>query len=344
MYLPYLEEDVWNPRRCSGCGACVGTCTAKILEFENREEPDSFASCRFLGNCYNVCPRTMTKEIAAEIGKKFGENGGPIGGYKERYFARSNNDDILKNSQSYGIATTILSQLLKDDIVDSCLVVVADENYNTITKIARTPDDLKQSSKSKYLWTPVLKNIQDHLLDDSVKSLAIVGVPCVVQAVRRIQEAELVGIGKAKNKIKFVLGLFCFEIFKKELLTEYLAKEKGIEPEKILKMNVAGKFLDIEMDDGEKIRIDIKETKPFVRKGCSHCRDFTAEWADISVGNVGSPSDYGVVITRTELGESVFQRMIEKKTVDTTEFSPETFALAEKLSGFKRKRSPHTIG
>ncbi|MFQ5975334.1 MAG: Coenzyme F420 hydrogenase/dehydrogenase, beta subunit C-terminal domain [Candidatus Hydrothermarchaeales archaeon] len=343
MYLPYLEEAVWDPKRCSGCGACVGTCPAKILDFKDREEPESVDSCQFLGNCYNVCPRTMTQDIAAGIGKRFGEDGGPIGGYKARYFARSSDNDLIKNSQNYGVATSILNQLLEESIVDSCLVVVADENYNASTAIARNLDDLKQTSRSKYLWYPVLKNLQDYLLDDSIKSLAVVGVPCVVQAVRRIQDSSLVDIEKAKEKIKFVLGLFCFEIFKKELLTEYLAKEKGISPEKIKKMNVGGKFLDINLNDGEKVRIDIKETKPYVRKGCSHCRDFTAEWANISVGNVGSPKDYGVVITRTELGERLFQNMIEKKVVDTAEFSPDTFAIAEKLSGFKKKRLSHTI-
>ncbi len=343
MYLPYLEEAVWDPQRCSGCGACVGTCPPKILDFKDREEPEAIETCQFTGNCYNVCPRTMTEEIATKISKRFGDNGGSIGGYMSRYFARSSDNDLINNSQNYGVATSILNQLLEESIVDSCIVIVADEKYNASTGIARNLDALKQSSKSKYLWYPVLKDLQKFLLDDSIKSLAIVGVPCVVQAVRRIQEADLVDIGEAKEKIKFVLGLFCFEIFKKELLTEYLAKEKGISPRKIRKMNVGGKFLEITLDNGETQKIDIKETKPYVRKGCSHCRDFTAEWADISVGNVGSPKDYGVVVTRTELGERVFQTMMEKKTITTAEFSPETFAIAEKLSGFKKKRLPHTI-
>ncbi len=343
MYLPYLEEAVWNPQRCSGCGACVGTCTAKILDFTNGEEPEAVESCQFLGNCYSVCPRTMTPDIASKIGERFGENKGPIGGYKTRYFARSSDEDLIKSSQNYGVATSVLNGLLEESIVDACIVVVADENYNASTSLARNLDELTQCSKSKYLWYPVLKDLQNYLRDDSIQSLAVVGVPCVVHAVRRIQESDLEGIGEAAKKIKFVLGLFCFEIFRKELLTEYLSKEKGISPENIKKMNVGGKFLDIEMEDGEKVKIDIKETKPYVRKGCSHCRDFTAEWADISVGNVGSPKDYGVVITRTELGETVFQNMIEKKVVDTTEFSSETFAIAEKLSGFKKKRKPHTI-
>lgn len=285
----------------------------------------------------------MPKESAAKIGKRFGENGGPIGGYKGRYYARSSDGEWIKNSQNYGVATLILNQLLEESIVDSCLIVIADENYNTTTAIARNLNELKKSSKSKYLWYPVLKDLQNYLLDDSIKGLAVVGVPCVVQAVRRIQEADLADIGKAKEKIKFVLGLFCWEIFKKELLTEYLAKDRGAAPGKIKKMNVSGKFLDIDLTDGEKIMIDIKETKPYVRNGCSHCRDFTAEWADISVGNVGSPDDYGVVITRTELGERLFQKMMKKGVVDTAEFSLETFAIAERLSGFKKKRLSHII-
>jgi coenzyme F420 hydrogenase subunit beta len=39
--------------------------------------------------------------------------------------------------------------------------------------------------------------------------------------------------------------------------------------------------------------------------GCAKCEDFTAECADISAGNIGSPDGYTTLITRTETGSDI---------------------------------------
>ena len=42
-------------------------------------------------------------------------------------------------------------------------------------------------------------------------------------------------------------------------------------------------------------------------QGCSVCKDFSAELADISVGSVGSAAGYSTVLVRSGIGEELIK-------------------------------------
>ena len=66
---------------------------------------------------------------------------------------------------------------------------------------------------------------------------------------------------------------------------------------------VGGRFLYGDLDAGK--------VKKLVRPCCHICEDFTGEYADVSVGNVGTPDGWSTVIVRTEAGEKAFRAAVD---------------------------------
>jgi coenzyme F420 hydrogenase subunit beta len=117
------------------------------------------------------------------------------------------------------------------------------------------------------------------------------------------------------------------------MVTDFLPT-KGVEPKKITKMNIKGKFM-VETD-GDLTEIPLPEMKAIANPGCLVCRDFSAEFADISVGAVGASNGWCTVITRTEKGDEVLKEMIDAGILETDKLvKPKTL---KRMSRSKRTR------
>jgi coenzyme F420 hydrogenase subunit beta len=332
-----LKQEVWDTLKCAGCGACVACCPLNAIHYpEGSEVPVFDGLCSSCGICYAVCPHAMDEVILEKLNSKMpGENKSSSGKYINIYFARAKSLEIIKRAQSYGVATTTLKHLLDTKFVDACIVVSANEKMETKAMIARNEYDLRRSAKIKYIWAPVLTVLREAVYDRNIKSIAIVGTPCVVQALRRIEETKLV---RYKEKIKFRLGLFCWEILSHELIPKMIHEELklDIDPKRIFLFNIKHRNLIIELINGEEYEIPLEIVSKYARKGCQYCIDFTNELSDMSIGNAGAPSEYLTVITRTELGEKVMQEIIAQVKIITTNFDPKKFEMVEQISEKKR--------
>jgi len=333
-----LKSEVWDTLKCAGCGACVASCPLNAIHYpEGSEVPIFDGLCSSCGICYSVCPHAMDEVILEKLNSKMpGENQNKSGKYIKLYFARAKSLEIIKRAQSYGVATTTLKHLLDTKFVDACIVVSANEKMEARAMLAKNDYDLRRSAKIKYIWAPVLTVLRDAVYDKSIKSIAIVGTPCVIQAIRRLEETKL---AKYKEKIKFRLGLFCWEILSHELIPKMMHEELklDIDPRRIFLFNIAHRALIVELINGEEHRIPLEIVSKYARKGCQYCLDFTNEFSDMSIGNAGAPSEYLTVITRTEAGEKIMQEMIAQGKIITTNFDPKKFEMVEQISEKKRK-------
>ncbi len=336
-----LKREVWDTLKCFGCGACAGVCPADIIEFKGGDVPEVTGECTECGLCTSVCPGKMSDEECQEIATSYGDCS-EIGHIRRRYFARSTDFEIIKRSQSLGVASTILKHVLETGFVDAAIVVSADERMRSKTVIARSYDDLKKSSKVKYIWAPVLEKLREVAKDKSIESVAIIGTPCVIQAVRRIERSKL---NKLKKKIKLTIGLFCWEIFRNELIHEMLLRELklDIDPRRIWRLSIKRRTLYVELVSGEEYAIPLEVCAKYARVGCSHCTDFTNEWADLSIGDAGAAKDYLTVLTRTDVGERLFSDLIESGKIEVGRFSESTFAIVKDISRKKKQRSAQGI-
>jgi len=99
-----------------------------------------------------------------------------------------------------------------------------------------------------------------------------------------------------------------------------------------------GKFI-IYLDSGEDSRVPLKEVKSYARHNCHFCEDLTADYADISVGSIGSPSGWSTVITRNKKGDKIYKDAIKAGLIESKslkEVKPGQ-PLLERIAGIKRK-------
>lgn len=242
-----------------------------------------------------------------------------IGVYCDLFSAKS---DI--EGQDGGVVTALLVKGFKEGIFDSAIVVRRGEGYSAEAVVAANVDEVNAAKGTKYLKVNVTQKLRE-LISQGKKRIAIVCTPCEVKAARKIQQT-------LKNDCEItVIGLFCFEAFNSARLKKETAARLGVDLDKAEKAQIRqGKFS--AFVDGKEYNCKVKDLDEATEKACHYCDDFTAEFADISVGSVGSKKGYSTVIVRSKVGEKLLKTLdITKEVVDKEEIV--------RLSKFKRERA-----
>ena len=174
-----------------------------------------------------------------------------------------------------------------------------------------------------------------------LRDIAVVGTPCQISAIRKMQ---CLGVLPA-HLIKYTIGLFCIENFSfDDVARERLEKKLDINLEDIVKLNVKDDFI-ITLTKGVTIHVPLEEIHGVARPACFACKDFSNEYADISVGGLGSPDGYTTTLIRTKAGASVYDGAlrngyIQERTFENLEESrlEKTKMMAKIVSFTRRKR------
>ena len=329
-----LKSEVWDTGKCSGCGACVAVCPADAISFEEGKmvaSPKSNGYCKQgtdsvpCGACYDVCPRTGDQPRVT------------VGNYLEIITGKSLFP--VPHRQSGGAVTAILANALDEGLIDAVVTVTEDRwTLRPSSVIITKSDVLIQEAGSRYSWwIPLLAALKNAVIERKFRRIAIVGVPCAVQAVARIRQSEndlLKPYGKA---IRLVIGLFCTETFDYASLIQGKLKDQyQLEPHDIRKLDVKGK-LEILRQDGTTTIVPLAELESCIRKGCHVCTDLTAVFADISAGSVGSPSGETTLIVRTSTGKGFVDSAVKNKKL--TSGTGVDIAAIEKLASAKIKKN-----
>jgi coenzyme F420 hydrogenase subunit beta len=115
---------------------------------------------------------------------------------------------------------------------------------------------------------------------------------------------------------------------------------KGIDTSTITRMGIKrGSFI-VWSGGNELLHVPLKEVDAFVRSSCKRCDDFTAEYADISVGGIGCQEDYSTVISRTSKGLQLLRNAQEAGYLEVNELKPDGkgFLKLVKMAETKRLR------
>jgi coenzyme F420 hydrogenase subunit beta len=295
-----LKNEVWDTGKCSGCGACVAVCPADALSFAEGEmitSPKTTGYCKQAtdnvpcGACYAACPRTGSQPEET------------LGEYIGLVQAKAAFD--VSHRQSGGAVTAILANALDEGLIDAVVTVTEDRwTLKPSSVIITRSDVLIQQAGSRYSWwVPLLAALKNAVVERKFHRIAVVGVPCAVQALARIRTSDNDLLKPYGRSIRLVIGLFCTETFDYAALVQgKLRTHYKLNTHEIRKLDVKGK-LEILKHDGSTTTIPLSELDACIRQGCHYCTDLTAVLSDISAGAIGSPAGTTTLVIRTQAGK-----------------------------------------
>jgi coenzyme F420 hydrogenase subunit beta len=252
------------------------------------------------------------------------------------YLAWSTDTKVRYTSASGGVATALLTYLLREGIVDAVLLpklkfVRGLGSVYGIWTIIRSPEDLSKHSGSLYAPVYGLSKILDYALS-RFKRIAITAVPCYARAIRRVLES------RDRSGDVFIVGLYCNNT-PSMWATKY-----------------ALRYFDINVEDVESIRFrgcgwpgyTIIETKErtirvpspvfwdsgfgqyFYGDGCYLCADQANASADLSLADpwtlphepIKRLGGATLVVVRSERGLNVFKEAVEAGYLSAIEVDP----------------------
>lgn len=325
-----LKKLVIDQGICSGCSTCAAFCERITLDENGQACLAEGAECNMNigavqcsdeGTCYDVCP--MVSFSKSELEKEFfGEvrKDSDLGYYRKIVAARSKKKDILKNAQDGGAVTSILAAALEAKLIDANVVTSRSDEWNTSADLATKKEDLIAGAGTKYVRAPATMKFGQSIRN--ARRIAMVGTGCQTLGAARVLTSLLKDtIEKTKESetpLDFTLiGLFCFENFPYGCIKDALEREFGVKIGDIVKTDITrGKFI-ITKKDGTTDKKPVKTFDECVPEACNICTNFTSEFADISVGSVGTDDGWSTVITRTEKGEKLLENAVKLGYLET---------------------------
>ena len=352
-----LKSEILDQDMCTRCGACVAVCPPGLLAISDDHmpvplvEPEAM-SCEDCSLCLDVCPGKDTATPTSEA-RIFGRSRTPAerwtGIFRQSLVLTSTNPRVLSGAAAGGAGTTLMLTALRSGLADAVIVVGRDANRPWVPAalITDSEDEVIRCGQTSYCLTPNLQLLRD----PRFKRIALVGVPCEIQAVRKMQ--NLVPLPEVAEKVVLAVEIACASSTKLAG-TEFLITEKlGIPLQDVTEMRYRegeypGEFT-VKTRDGQQRSLPffevVDEFKRHKTHRCLVCADWWSGLADVSISD-GDPNIYAssqsgakpprqsIVMTRTAQGEKIVQAAVQLglATVRSRAF------ISEDNLGLQRKR------
>lgn len=186
---------------CTACGVCSVVCPKSCIEYSLNSKKGTFAVstnenlCIDCGKCRKVCPVLNT-----EANKR---QETPLGKTQAAYAAFSKNAEIRRYAASGGFITSFLCFLLESEICDGVLISHRD-GVTGQSFIVKTTEEVISSKTSIYAPVDYSNGIKE-LSNTDCKKVAIVGLPCQIQAVSNLEKINR----KVADKVFLKISILC---------------------------------------------------------------------------------------------------------------------------------------
>ncbi len=319
-----LMEEVLAPRRCHRCGGCVAFCTAinfGALEMgeDGRPRYKDQNKCIECGLCYEICP--AIEDLRDETKKRLSWTE-PMGRVLETTVARARDPGLWTHARDGGVVTALLLHLFDIGRIDGAVVNKVMAPFTCWPWVATNRQEIIEGGGIHFdaspgvslfgeqyaAYPPYLQLIMP-LAKQGLRRLAFVGRPCQIETMRRMETLGLV----PSEAIKYHFGLFCMGNFRfGEPEQAALEQIGGFKWEEVRRVNFK-EGLQVHLKKGGIITIPFADLDFMKRLACRHCDDYSAEFADISVGGLGAVEGWSTVILRTPVGRALFTDAGEAK-------------------------------
>ena len=334
-----LEQEVLSQGLCTSCGACVNICP--YIEVV-RDKVAVIEPCGLTeGKCYDFCPRTPT-DIAALDEFVFGKmrSDYSLGPHISIEMAQAKDSEIRCRAQYGGAVSALMKYALDTGEISNA--VLTRPFYSALmptSVVAQESNQLLECAGSNYISSAILARMNE-ATKQGKNSIGLVGIPCQVLALRKMQAAKHETGAKG---VKLVIGLFCTWALSYKGFYEFL-KDK-VDPSLIRRIDIPPPPADIMVlgTAGGDVRFSLDEVREFIKPTCGVCYDMTSEFADISVGMVEGIEDWNTLIVRTPAGKEFLDKVKRAGVINTRPLEQTRLDHLKEASSLKKKRAVDAI-
>jgi dihydroorotate dehydrogenase electron transfer subunit len=339
-----LSEEIIQTGKCVYCGACGAFC-ANIQFDKEKEIPIEDGSCKDMntckdgfGLCYNLCPKTETKAIPLSLLDKWvfeKKHNKILGHYLEIASIRLTDKARESVPDTAGPLSGLLWLAMENGLIDCSIITDKDENFRPFPMIAQNSQDIFKGAGYKPSQGPIL-SLLGNAINKEKTDIAVVGTPCQIQALRKLQNHPAFDY-EAYDLVSLTIGTFCFGTYYNQLL-DVVFKEFGINSNEVDKIDTDKDNFNLKIlcnSTVKEIPLNYLYEKA-IRKACFSCSDYTASFADLSIGKFGSKEGWNTVIVRTDSGKKVIDLAVEKGFI---EVEPLEHAMEELILDLTRNKT-----
>ncbi len=311
-----IKKSISDVKReqCIGCGLCFSLCKFDAISM-SRDETGFMPlldekKCVRCGICYKACPGINILEYP-----------GKLGDVKKFIVSHAKDPKVRHNASSGGACRSILISLLEKKIVDKVIITrTTDDPYNPETIITSSVDNLSDDRlNSVYSPTSPLASLKN--LEKNTK-YALVGLPCHIAGVKLSPQI--------KKNIYATIGIFCSHTPSFKFVKSFLEDLSPDDSVKCLRYRGDGwpGKSKVHFKDGKIFGIPFPAmwhkynyNKKYQQERCSTCTYYSAEFADVSIGDPWSlvRKDHegsSLIFVRTDRGMEIVDAAAEKITLE----------------------------
>lgn len=350
-----LKREVIDEGKCTLCGECVATCRLLDLDYlsmdfsegrpvlgESQQHPPTCESCYApqgrpvksggqqcpidCGYCYYQCPRVEEPELRE--------------GLEEFYEVVAKDDEIRGVCNNGGALISLLASALEDALVEGCITIANTGDATPEVRVAMNKAALMENAGGTYGYSAALTGIADAILNYGLWSVALVGTPCQMAAYEK-----MLAVGRGthnahdfSSNVRLRISLLCQGAYSYDtLLKDFIEGERGIPADTITNFEIQDDGLHVYAEDKELLHAGLDEIADYKREGCKICEDFIGQFADISVGHIGSPAGKSTVIVHTDIGKDAFESARQWDFIEATPMEERGVKLIQLLQDDKKK-------
>lgn len=344
---------------CTACGTCAGVCPAGAIGFtfvDGEPLPQLEGECLGCGFCLAACPGEEVNLPELErfvFGRTRAGEVPDLGVYRRVLAGWAKDESVRMRGAGGGLVTAFLLYALEVGLIEAALVAGfrPDQPWRTQAWLATSREEIVAAAQSKYACVTVNALLRQ-ALEQGYRKLALVGLPCHIHGLRKIQHAGQPA--ELAQSVVLAVGLFCASQFYFEGTRHLLVEHLGITRlEKIKRLSYRGGgwpgHLVVELEGGQRLILDRHQymyhhlMPAFKRDCCEMCVDWSAELADIAVGDFWDPRakageflGASSCLVRTAKGEEVIEGAAKSGYVELRPIG-ETLRLAAGI-GYELKK------
>lgn len=325
--LERLLAEVITPGLCVACGACLGLCPHLIFMDGQVAAPDPCGLTS--GRCWSFCPVAQRDGLA--------QSQGPIGPVLGAWQGRATAGDLEGRVQYGGLVSELLSLALEQSMVREAVVTTAGLGGAPQGARVTGRTGVLDAAGSVYAGGGALSHLNQALAEDAGHPLAVVGLPCQVQAIQSMKASPQ--HPQAAGRIHLVIGLFCTMNLPWRGLRGLLAKHGVRAPLSRADFPPPPAGIFQAWSNGAYHELPLEQVRALSYPGCAGCPDLTSEGADLSVGACEGKPGWNTILARTHAGAGLLELAAGKGLLELEPARPASMEHLTQAATAKRNRA-----